>query len=152
MNALLPLAVLVGSFAPLQALLTARLGGQVGGPLWGAALAYVIGLAAVLAVAISVRDPAAMSPRTLAQVPWWAWLGGLMNAAYLVFVVIAAPRIGTGTMLALVIFGQLAAAMALEHFGVLQPVRSVDLTRMAGLGMLVVGAVFAVKPWDHVTG
>ena len=50
----------------------------------------------------------------LHALPAWAWLGGLMGAFYVTFVVIAVPRIGTALVVGASVLGQLGAALVLD--------------------------------------
>jgi transporter family-2 protein len=52
------------------------------------------------------------------------------------------PVIGGATFLALLIAGQMAAALVIDHYGVIGfPVRTVDVWRVAG-AILVIAGVF----------
>lgn len=72
---------------------------------------------------------------------WWIG-GGVLGAAFVTAVTFAAPRVGIAATMAFAISGQLVAAAALDHFGVLgTPVHPFNLIRAAGIGMLICGAL-----------
>ena len=52
-----------------------------------------------------------------AEVPWWAWTGGALGAIYVWAAIWSVSTIGVVTMVAALIFGQLAAALALDATG-----------------------------------
>lgn len=53
----------------------------------------------------------------LVQIPWCFWLGGLLGVIYLTATIVLAPLLGAATMIGLIITGQMLAAIALDHFG-----------------------------------
>jgi transporter family-2 protein len=55
---------------------------------------------------------------------------------------VLAPRLGVATTIALVVAGQMLAAVALDHYGLLGvPVRPVNAWRGLGAALLVAGVV-----------
>ena len=109
------------------------------GPYGAALLSFVVGALALASVLAVARAP--WPGRELAQAPWWTWFGGLMGALYVLGAVLIAPRIGPGPLLALVVMGQMSAALVLEHFGWLGTVRHpVSAIRILGVVLIVVGA------------
>ena len=48
----------------------------------------------------------------------WEWSGGLIGAFFVTMTIIAVPRLGTLTVMAIVIAGQLVSAALLDQFGV----------------------------------
>ncbi|MGE6386012.1 DMT family transporter [Pseudomonas sp. NPDC078416] len=135
------LAAAAGVMIPLQAVVNARLGRAIGGPLWAAALSSV-------AVAIVLASLALVSgkpwPRLsqMTYLPWWAWTGGLCGAVVLSATTAAAPRIGAANMIALVMTGQVIAAMTLDRLGWFEmAVQPFGVQRVAAAALLVAGAV-----------
>jgi transporter family-2 protein len=78
----------------------------------------------------------------LADAPWWVWLGGLCGAFYVVGSVVAAPRLGAATLVALIFAGQAVSSLLVDHFGWVgfdeQPI---SLGRIAGVLLLAAGVV-----------
>ena len=54
---------------------------------------------------------------TLLDVPKWQLMGAMLGVPYIVIMVVAVQRIGTGIATVAVIFGQLAMSMLIDHFG-----------------------------------
>jgi transporter family-2 protein len=78
--------------------------------------------------------------------PWWAWFGGTMGAVYVTAATVLAPRLGAANLTALVVAGQLCATLALDHFGLVGfPVHHVNPARIAGAGLLFVGALLVLR-------
>jgi transporter family-2 protein len=77
---------------------------------------------------------------TLATVPTWAWFGGLLGAFYVASSTVVAAQVGTTSLLALALLGQLATALIIDHFGWLGlPEHPITLIRLAGVGLLGAG-------------
>jgi bacterial/archaeal transporter family-2 protein len=136
----LVLAVIGGVLLAVQAPTNAILGKASGSPIVAAFISFVIGSLA-LGAAVAVTSGRLFAPG-LKQVPWYAWLGGFYGAFFVAVAAFAAPRVGVGVLLTAAVAGQLAAALVLDHYGLLGLDRHpVTLTRAAGLLLVLVGAV-----------
>lgn len=107
------LAVLGGATLSVQAAINGRLGSQVG-VLKSAFLTFSVG-ALVTALLIFYFEP--VQAVTLLDVPKWQLMGAMLGVPYIVIMVVAVQRIGTGIATVAVIFGQLAMSMLIDHFG-----------------------------------
>lgn len=137
-------AVAVGTGLTFQIGMNATLGRTVGSPLWGAIANFAIGLVALVTCAVLVG--ARYTPGSAAQVPAWAWLGGLLGAAYVAAATVLGPRLGGMALLALVLVGQLSAALLVDQFGLLGfPRIAVSPTRLLGAALLVVGTLLVIR-------
>jgi bacterial/archaeal transporter family-2 protein len=138
------LAVAVGAGLTVQIGMNATLGRTVGSPLLASVANFTIGLVALLVCACALGARAA--PGSIGQVPAWAWFGGLLGAAYVASVTVLGPRLGGVALLALVLAGQLGAALIADQFGVLGfPRLPITPTRLLGAALLVVGALLVVR-------
>jgi transporter family-2 protein len=82
----------------------------------------------------------------LALVPAWAWLGGILGAFYVVSSVIVGPRLGTATLVALVVLGQLGTSLLVDHFGWLGFAQHpITLVRLLGAVFLFAGVVLVAR-------
>ena len=142
--ALVGFVVLAGALLPLQALINARLGHQLGSPLWGATAQNMIGAAGMLAL-IALFRPPTPTLGAIAGVPLWAWLGGFCGMVYVFSVLVAAPVLGAARMMVCVIAGQMVASILLDHFGVLHDRRPINLTTVAGAVLLLAGAALVMR-------
>ena len=107
------LAVLGGATLSVQAAINGRLGSQVG-VLKSAFLTFSVG-ALVTALLIFYFEP--VQTVTLLDVPKWQLMGAMLGVPYIVIMVVAVQRIGTGIATVAVIFGQLTMSMLIDHFG-----------------------------------
>lgn len=143
-TALIGLVILAGAVLPLQALINARLGAQLGSPLWGATIQNMIGAVGMLLVILLMR-PAPPSMAMVTAVPPWAWIGGLFGMLYVFSVLVAAPVLGAARMMVLAIAGQMIASILLDHFGVLHERRPISPTTIAGAILLLAGAGLVLR-------
>lgn len=76
------------------------------------------------------------------SLPWWTYGVGAFGLVVLLTINHTIPRIGATAAVALIIVGQLVAGTLVDHFGWFGlPVQPVSLTRLLGIGLLVVGGV-----------
>ena len=104
-----------------------------------ALISFLVGTTALVALLVATRTP--MPPReTLAAVPVWAWFGGILGAFYVASSTVVAAELGTASLLALALAGQLATALVVDHYGWLGlPEHPITWVRVAGVGFLGVG-------------
>lgn len=133
------LAVVAGALAAMQAPTNAMLARAVQSPISAALISFLVGSAALaLLVLLAPTRPDGAALRSL---PWYAWIGGLYGAFFVAVAAFAAPRIGVGTLLTAMVAGQLAMAVALDHFGALGlPRAPVGAGRLLGLVLVIAGA------------
>jgi transporter family-2 protein len=133
------LALSAGMFMPIQAGINTRLSGLVDGPIAAAFVSFLVGTL-VLGVILAAMGQGVPFSSALPAAPWWYWIGGAMGAFFVTATVILAPRIGGGAMIALTLAGQVAASMALDHFGLLGfPHIPFDGKRLVGSVLLLAG-------------
>ena len=136
---LLALAIAAGAFMPIQAGVNTKLAGVVGGAISSAFVSFLVGTAA-LGLVLAATGQGIPFTAAYKSSPWWYWLGGTLGAFFVTATVILAPRIGGGAMIALTLAGQVAASMALDHFGLLGfPHIPFDLKRLIGSVLLLAG-------------
>ena len=134
------LAVIGGALLAIQAPTNAILGKASGSPIIAAFISFLIGTLA-LGAAVGVSSGRLFAPG-LKQVPWYAWLGGFYGAFFVAVAAFGAPRVGVGVLLTAAIAGQLAAALVLDHYGLLGLARHpITLSRGLGFALVVMGAV-----------
>jgi bacterial/archaeal transporter family-2 protein len=131
------LAVGAGVSVLTQQVLNANLRAELGSAAWSGFVSYVLGVVCMLVLAAALRDPVP-SGAIIARVPWWAWSGGIFGAIFIGLAIFLIPKLG----IALLVTGQMMAALAFDHYGWLGiPQRSIDLPRVIGVALLVGGVV-----------
>lgn len=135
------LTLAAGISLTVQQVLNANLRGQIGSPWWAGVTSYVVGTLVMLAIAIPVDGVRGLGSM-VGRIVGFTWIGGALGAFFIATAILMVPRLGATTTLGFVIVGQLVAAAAIDHFGLLGIAQS-SLTplRIAGIAMLVGGMV-----------
>lgn len=137
------MALLAGMLLAMQAAINSQLGQSLNQqPLTAALVSFGVGTVFLFAVVAAKGQLGAVT--LMPEQPWWKWVGGLMGAFMVCASIILAPKLGVANMLLFIIIGQLLAGMLIDHFGWLNmPVKPVDLSKVVGIGLMVLGlAVF----------
>jgi transporter family-2 protein len=135
------LAIAAGVSIVVQQVLNANLKAELSSAAWSGFASYFVGTVCMALFIIALRDPLP-SVGLMARIPWWAWGGGLFGAIFIALSIYLVPQLGAATFIALLIAGQMAASVAADHFGVLGLAqRSVDVTRLLGVALLIGGVV-----------
>jgi bacterial/archaeal transporter family-2 protein len=104
-----------------------------------ALISFLVGTTALLAILLATRTPLP-EREALSAVPVWAWFGGIFGAFYVASSTVVAAELGTASLLALALAGQLATALVVDHYGWLGlPEHPITWVRIAGVGFLGIG-------------
>ena len=135
------LALGAGVSVATQQVLNGSLRTALGSPAWAGLISYAGGLLAMIVAVIALGERVP-SWKTVVDVPWYAWSGGVFGAAFILLAILLLPSLGAATLFALVIAGQVLAAVTLDHFGAfgLTP-HPVGAARLAGAVLLIAGVV-----------
>ena len=141
----LSVALVTGAAIAVQALANSRLRFALGTPVWAAIAQFIVGLVALVAIAIVTRQPAP-DAGGLSRMQWWGWVGGAIGALFITVSIVLTPRLGTALTLATMTVGQLLAALVLDHYGWLgAPVVRLSVPRVLGAAFLLAG--IALMRW-----
>jgi transporter family-2 protein len=136
------LAVVSGMLIGLQAPVNAALGRTMGSAVTAAAVSFVAGSVALAIVAWGATQAQGVSIAWRAPPFWMLVGGGLLGAAYVTFVIMITPKLGTAATMAFIVAGQLLAGLVLDHFGAFDmAVREISLGRVAGAVLLLSGVL-----------
>jgi transporter family-2 protein len=139
------LALVAGAALATQVALNTQLKAAVGTPMQATLISLAVGAVAALAYTLVARPPWPAAGSLLSS-PWWAWCGGLLGVFYLWATVVASPKLGVAVTFGLVIAGQVATSMLLDHLGLLNvPVHPATTRRVLGVALVLAGvAVLAM--------
>ncbi len=134
---------LMGGFAAgLQGPLASLMGKDVG--TWGSV--FLIHLGGTLGCLLILLVPGSHRLAAWREVPWYALGAGLLGLVLLSCLTLCIPRLGVATTMTLIIVGQLTVAAFLDHYGIfVEDVRRLDLSRLAGLIVLMIGTWLMVR-------
>ena len=149
MSSILPfvlIALAAGMTVPTQAGINARLNLLTHSPVLAAAISFAVGTLVLTAYTLILRIPyPALSD--ISRHPWWVWTGGFLGAFFVTSTIILAPRVGATYMLVLILAGQMAASLVLDHFGWIgYPVREIDGWKILGVALVVTGIIIMRRP------
>ena len=140
------LALVSGALIPIQAASNAALSRTIHDNVPFAALVLFVVAALATSLTLAASGQGFPGMADLRQAPWWSYSGGLIVAFYVLTITFLAPRLGVGTAIALIVAGQVLAALAIDHFGLLRSLTfSLTPTRVLGGMLMVVGVFLALR-------
>jgi transporter family-2 protein len=126
-----------GLGVPVLAALNTELGRSIGSPAVAAATLFTIAFVCAAIVAL-LTAPQAVT--RLATAPKHLLLAGVLIAFYLLSISWAAPVIGIGNAVFVVLIGQMIAAATIDHFGLFgAQISPLKVTRMSGIALMAAG-------------
>lgn len=139
---LLYLAALgAGISVAVQQVLNGSLRASLNSPAWAGFASYLGGLLTMMVVLVAMREQMP-SWKLVAATPWWAWSGGILGGVFILLVILLLPSLGAATLLALVVAGQMSAAVIMDHFGAFGLTQhSVSVSRLIGVALIIGGVV-----------
>jgi transporter family-2 protein len=138
------LASVAGVLVGMQAPVNSRLGRTLGS-VQAATFSFVIGTVALVLIA-SLFYGGLGSFGAVGKAPWWALVGGLLGAVYVTVAILTVRTLGVSGLTAIVISGQLTAAVVIDRFGLLGIAKQpIPPSRIVGLVLLVAGVLLVVR-------
>ena len=110
------LTVGAGISVLVQQALNANLRSELNSAPWSGFMSYFLGVACMVALAAVLRDPVP-SAATVSRVPLWAWSAGIFGAIFIGLSIITIPSLGGAAYIALLVTGQMIAALAVNNYG-----------------------------------
>ncbi|GJD46623.1 hypothetical protein AFCDBAGC_4506 [Methylobacterium cerastii] len=140
--------VFLYGFALLAGLASAIEPGQNAGlakafaqPLLAGVVSLVISIATLAVIMLVMGRYGWPGMERLAQVPWWAWLGGVLSAILAVAQLYVSKKIGAASFLGLIVTAGVVTSVLLDHFGLVGfKVHEASVWRLLG-GVLMIGGV-----------
>ncbi|MDP9155926.1 DMT family transporter [Caballeronia sordidicola] len=135
-------AILAGISNPLQSGSNSALLKTIQAPIVAAFIVYAIGAACLLAAMPFLGFPLKTSISKLADVPWWAYIGGLCNVLFLMCTLLITKKLGSATFTTIVVISAVITSVLLDHFGLLGfEVRPATWLRIGGAALAAIGVV-----------
>ena len=86
-----------------------------------------------------------IKPPMIQDATWWMWLPGFLGSFYILFMFIAAPKIGAGNTLLWVFLGQMYFSLILSQTGLFGlAVKTIDVYNMIGLALVTIGGMIMI--------
>ncbi|MGQ7848012.1 DMT family transporter [Granulosicoccus sp. 3-233] len=134
------LSILLGMLFSQQPVINTAVSRILGSPVAAAACSVFVTLVCLLI--LLPFSGGSLRPSLLAALPWWSLLGGMIGVGIVAGAAALAPITGAALFFVCLVGGQLMGAALADHFGAFGlPLRSLSWTRLAGLGLVFVGAL-----------
>jgi transporter family-2 protein len=139
------ISALAGIGVAIQTGVNSQLRHDTNNPIFTALVSFTTGTVALLILYFGFFKSSPAFPENY-EFQWWKFIGGLMGVIYITVVVIAAPRIGAANSLGFIVAGQFLAAIIIDHYGWMgMPMKTISMTRIAGIVLLIAGAYLIQK-------
>ena len=143
-SVLYALALAAGLALTIQVGANSTLRNTLGSPAMATLAAFLTGTVGIVLFLLLTRAPWP-TKAALVSAPAWAWLGGLLGAFYVASSIVVGPRLGAAALLALTVFGQLAASLVVDHYGWLGfSQHPLTVVRLIGAALLFGGVLLIV--------
>ena len=130
--------VAVGLQSPMASMITQRLG------TFESVFIVHIGGALIALIPLLIYGGGKLSQWR--SVPWYALGAGIFGLVVIAAISYMIPRVGVAASITTVVAGQLMVGVILDHYGLLgASIRSLDVTRVVGLAVVLVGVWLTVK-------
>lgn len=142
---ILVLTLLAGCLMPVQPAINAVVAQWMHSAYLAAFFSFLTGTL-VLGLVCLVLRLSWPDGRILGSLPWWAWTAGAMGAFFVTMTILAIPRLGAMTVMALLVAGQMVMSMVMDHYGWLGiPAQPISPGRILGAMLLLSGVVLIRK-------
>lgn len=142
---ILVLTLLAGCLMPVQPAINAVVAQAVHSPYISAFFSFLTGTV-VLGLLVMAQRVAWPSGKILAELPWWAWTAGSLGAFFVCMTIVAVPRLGATSVMALLVAGQMGLSLVMDHYGWLGvAAHPISFWRILGAVLLLSGVVLIRK-------
>ena len=136
------LALLAGIANAFQAGTNATLAKSLHQPFTAALLIVGVSALALAAAGLASGRLAWPTAASLATVPWWGWVGGLLSAVLLTSQLFVASAIGAGPFLGIVVVTGTVASLLIDNYGLVGfDVHALNGWRIAGGALMSLGVL-----------
>ena len=136
------IGILGGVAVGMQGPIAAQMGQRVG----SAASSFVVHVSGAFLSGALLLIRGGENIQNWRSLSWYMLGSGLFGVVLYLTINHTMPRLGATTALALIIIGQLAMGILIDHFGLFGvAVRQLDVWRVAGLVLLMAGGYFVIR-------
>jgi bacterial/archaeal transporter family-2 protein len=140
------LVVIIGLIGGVAVGLQAPMGGAMGARIGGTASSFIIHLGGLILSSVLLFARSGERIRDWNTLPWYMLGAGVFGLILYLTISVTQPRLGSAMMIVLIIIGQLAVGVVIDHFGWLGVVtRPVDVSRILGIIALIVGGYLVAR-------
>ena len=140
------LTVLIGVLGGISVGLQGPIASQMSQRIGSAASSFVVHVSGAILSGALVLGLGGENIRNWRSLSWYMFISGAFGVILYLTLNHTMPRLGATTALALIIIGQLTMGIIIDQFGLFGVVvRHVDLVRLAGAMLLIVGGYLIVR-------
>jgi transporter family-2 protein len=144
--ALCLLTLFSGALIPVQAAANTAFSRSIGVNIPYTAMTVFLTAAVAGLIGILLTGAPRPTIAAFSAAPWWSYLSGAILLFYIYVITFVAPRLGVGTAIALIVTGQILAALTIDHFGLMRAlVFPMTAARAIGGAMMILGAFIALR-------
>ncbi len=142
---LMPLSMGIGIAMTLQTAINTQLREYLYSPLQAALFSFLVGTI-VLAILVFFQQVPKPNLHEIVHLPWYMWLGGVLGVYAISLSIYAAPKLGYLTLTGLILFGQIAMSMLVDHFGILGTEKApINWQRLLGGVVIFIGVLLTLQ-------
>ena len=118
MNAgwIIPFIILGGALQPCGAAMNGQLNKSIGNPWLASTISFLL-ITFFFAAAFLIMPHPLPTTKSLAEMPWWAVVGGLVGAVQVYAGLTFVNKIGAGPFMGFTVTAALIASLVIDHFG-----------------------------------
>jgi transporter family-2 protein len=133
------IAIAAGTFNPAQSGANAELNKQLGHVLPATMMVYGSALLSLFLFQLIFREPVLDHSR-LVDIPWWAWLGGLISLAPTIAGLTLARKMGSAVFTGVTVTAAVVTSIVFDHFALMGfKHHPASVRRIAGAALMVAG-------------
>jgi bacterial/archaeal transporter family-2 protein len=110
-------AAAAGAMNAIQPGCNSTLGRTLDQPFVAALTVLAVSFTSILTLGLLLGQLAWPGGTKIAEVPWWAWIGGMLGANYLMSMLFVAQRVGAAMFMGLTVTVAILTSLMLDHFG-----------------------------------
>ena len=136
---------LLGVLTPVQTAANSRLRMSVGSPLVASLVSFSVGMLYLTAATLIQKGSLGIPDEAFANLPWWAWLGGVCGLYGLTVNILIFPKLGGVQTALMPMLGQIGMGMLVDSFGWFRSAAyPFTWLRLAALAMILAGVCMVV--------
>lgn len=140
------LVILIGISGGIAVGFQATIAGIMGQKVGGSASSFIIHLSGLLFSGIYLLSRKGEQIQNWQTLPWYMLMAGIFGLMLYLSLNITIPRLGGTLAITLIVAGQLMIGFVIDHYGLFGvAVRHIDLTRLAGILVVIFGAYLISK-------
>ncbi len=138
--------VIIGLLGGIAVGIQSPIAGAIGKRLGGTSSSFIIHLSGTIFSGVLLVLEGGENIRDWRELPWYMLGAGIFGLILYQTINVTMPRLGSTMMIALIIVGQLAVGIIIDHFGLFGvAIHHIDLARILGVLALLIGGYLIAR-------